>query len=94
MIPAIDHSLISPNGRMSKRAREAAIKREAERLFPKGFFDAPKKTEQEIAKDKAETLRRAAANLRDLAKRGMQTRKFTREAEQLEKEADGLCIIP
>lgn len=88
--PSIDHTLLSPSGRASKRARDAALKREAARLFPPGYFDAPTKSAQQIASEKAATLRRSAANLRDLAARGMSARKFLREAAKLEARADEL----
>lgn len=39
--PSIDHSLLSPSGKMSKRARRAAMDREREKLFPPGFWDEP-----------------------------------------------------
>lgn len=39
MRPTIDDSLLSPSGRMSKRAREAAMKREAKRIIQPGTFD-------------------------------------------------------
>lgn len=85
--PSIDHSILSPSGRCSKRAREAALKREAARLFPKGYFNEPPKSDRQIAQDRAATLRRSAENLRSLAARGMTPRKFIREAEKLEAEA-------
>lgn len=88
MFSSIDHSLLSPNGRMSRRSRDAAMKREAARLFPPGFFDPPNKTPEEIKNDKIERCLRHAKMLRDLANRGMNTRKFTREAEKSEKEAE------
>ena len=85
--PSIDHTLLSPSGRVSKRARAAALKREHDRLFPPGFWDEPPKTQQQIAQDKVASLRRSAKNLRDLAERGMSTRKFTKEADKQEAEA-------
>ena len=85
--PCIDHTILSPNGRVSKRAREAALKREHDRLFPPGFWDAPEKSEAERAAEKRERLLRSAANLRELADRGMSPRKFRKEAEKLEAEA-------
>lgn len=85
--PSIDHTLLSPSGTASKRAREAALKREHDRLFPAGYWDAPEKPPEMIAAEKAATLRRSAANLRELAERGMSTRKFLREAAQLEAQA-------
>lgn len=87
MFHSIDHSLLSPNGHMSKRARGVAIAREAAKLFPVGFWDAPVKTDAEKAQEKVLTLRRAAQNLRDLAARGMSARKFMKAAEKMEAEA-------
>ena len=88
MIPCIDHSILSPSGRVSKRSREAAMKREAAKLFPPGFWDAPKKTDLEIRKQKSLSLRRSASNLRELAERGMSTGKFLKEAKRLEAWAE------
>lgn len=90
MRPSIDHTLLSPSGRVSKRARAAALKREHDRLFPPGYWDAPEPTEAEQRAALALTLRRSAANLRDLAARGMSTRKFTRAADAIEAEAAAL----
>lgn len=88
--PSIDHSLLSPSGRCSKRARNAAMKREAAKLFPPGFWDKPTPTPEEQAKKKAENLRHTAQILRDLAERGMNTRKYAREAAKLDAQADAL----
>lgn len=90
MRPSIDHSLLSPSGHQSRRARKAAMKQEAAKLFPPGYFDAPTPTPAEQARQQAESLRRTAQNLRDLAARGMRRRKFAREAERLEAEADAI----
>ena len=87
MRPSIDHTLLSPSGRCSKRARDAAMKREAARLFPPGYWDAPPKTQEQIAKEKADGLRLAAKTLRDLAARGMNRHRYTHEAAKLETEA-------
>jgi hypothetical protein len=88
--PAIDHTILSPSGRVSKRARDAALKREAARLFPPGFWNQPEKSAAELRSAKAESLRRSAANLRELAARGMSAKKFTREAARMEAEAAAL----
>lgn len=42
---------------------------------------------KEIRAEKIKTLRATAANLRDLAARGMSSRKFQKEADRLEEEA-------
>lgn len=86
--PTIDHSVLSPSGRVSKRAREAAMKREAEILFPPGYWTAPEKTADEIAQENIARLLRAAHNLRGLAARGMSPRKHLKAAEEMEAEAD------
>jgi len=87
MIPSIDHSLLSPSGRMSKAARARALKREAARLFPPGFWDVAPPTAAELAAQKVIALRRHAKTLRDLAARGMSRRRFLREAAELDAEA-------
>lgn len=88
--PTVDHSVLSPSGRTSKRAREAAIKRTAEKLFPPGYWEGLKPGEQDKRLAEAKRLRLAAANLRGLAERGMSPKKFAREAARMESEADEL----
>jgi len=74
-------ALSSPNGRMSRRARRAAQKRLAEELFGNMRRAAPvQPTEREV-------LLRRAAQLRELAARGMGVKKHIKEAIGLEKEA-------
>ena len=85
--PTIDHSLLSPSGRMSKRARSAAMKREAARLFPPGYWDPPPQSAGDKAAAQAAVLLRTAAQLRELAARGMQPRKYVKAAERLERQA-------
>ena len=79
----IDHGILSPSGKVSKRARKAALKRCAKELFPDDFVwpSTPQPT-------KRERLLRQAAELRALANRGMNTRKYNKEADKLEKEAN------
>lgn len=70
----------SPNGRMSKRAQREASARLSLMLFgPEGL--QRERTPQPTQKEKH---LQQAARLRELAVRGMQRRKFTREAEKLE----------
>lgn len=88
--PEIDHGLLSPSGHVSKSARAAAMKRETDRLFPLGFWDKPQLTPEEHAQQEVCRLLRTAKDLRELAARGMSQRKFTRTAEKLEKQAEGL----
>jgi len=85
--PAIDHTILSPSGKVSRRAREQALRREHDRLFPPGFWTPTEPDEAKKRADRAATLRRSAQNLRDLAARGMSPRKFAREADSLEQEA-------
>ena len=92
--PAIDHSLLSPSGKMSKRGRAAALAREAARLFPPGYWDEPEPTAEAIRQADILRLRRHAATLRELAQRGMSVRKHTRAAEALEREAAALEATP
>lgn len=82
--PGIDHGLLSPSGRMSKAARKAAMAREAERLFPPGFWDDVRCVPQPTDK---EYLLRNATQMRDLAERGIGPRKHMKEALRLEAEA-------
>ena len=79
MRPSIDHSLLSPSGRVSKRARKAALERTRRELFGDGLpFPTCKQP------SKAERLLREAATLRDLADRGMRPRAHRKEADKLE----------
>ena len=80
--PAIDHSLLSPSGHMSKRAREAALEREARRIF-EGVNLQPRTPQP----TEASRLRHYAAELRALADRGMNTRKYRRLADGAEQQA-------
>jgi hypothetical protein len=88
MIDAI--ALSSPSGRMSKRARKAAEERLSIELF-----GTPKVTlanlkgplPQQTQAQKRERLLQRAAELRELAGRGMHPRSYVKEAEKLEAEA-------
>ena len=76
-------ALSSPSGRLSKRAKDKAVKRLALALFgPTGLQRpaVPQPTERE-------RLLRQAAQLRELAARGMNRKKFIKEAERLEQQA-------
>lgn len=82
-------AISSPNGRMSKRSKEAFLKILRERLFPPGedIFSNVRDP-----KPPAQRLREQAARLRELADRGMSTKKFNREADRLEREAAALAV--
>ena len=75
-------ALSSPSGAMSGHAREAANERLRRALFGDGL---PYPTCQQPTK--AEALLRHAAELRELAARGIRPRAYIREAERLEAEA-------
>lgn len=76
-------ALSSPSGRMSKRARTAALKRLHDELFgPEGLQPAPVPQPSE-----REALLRQAGELRELAARGMKPRAYLRRAIALEARA-------
>ena len=83
--PSIDHSLISPNGRISKRARKAAMVREYKKLFPEGL-PAPTCAQP----SERERLLREANELDALANRGMRVRRFRKQAVELRARAEAL----
>lgn len=76
-------ALSSPSGRMSKRALVAAQKKLSLDLFGPNGLERPK-CKQPTEK---ESLLRHAAQLRDLAARGMRPRAFTKDAAMLEAKA-------
>src|SRR4051812_20585895 len=80
-------ALSSPNGRMSKRAKEEAVKRLGKALFGDGSC-FKNETAQPSARDR---LLAQAARLRELAERGMSTKRFNKEAARLEAEAGALA---
>ncbi len=85
IIPAIDHGILSPSGTVSKRARKAAQERARRELFGDGL-DRPRASQP----TEVERMLHAAAELRELAARGLHPRKFIREAERLERLARGM----
>lgn len=84
--PCIDHSLLSPNGHISKRARKAAMQRECAKLFPPGFWDKPEPSGTDITTRERERALRRAMLLREMAARGMHPRKYAKEADRLESD--------
>lgn len=79
--PVVDHGPLSPSGKVADRSREVAIERTRETLFGKEGLPGPELPQQ--PSERASDLRRAT-ELRDLAKRGQQTKKYLAEAERLE----------
>jgi hypothetical protein len=73
-------ALSSPNGRMSKRAKEAAQKRLGDALFGDYALTSLPPQPSEIVK-----LEREAKQCRDLAARGMRPRAFIKQAEWCER---------
>lgn len=90
-IPSIDHSILSPNGRVSKRSREAAMERVRKELF--ADIEDPQIFKPPTNAEKALSLRRTAENLRQLAARGMKPKAYVKAAAKLETEADVLDNI-
>jgi hypothetical protein len=81
--PGLDHSLLSPSGKVSSRARQAALRRAVVDIFgPEGLQPASVSQPSE-----RETLVRQARELRDLAARGMSPRKCRKQAALLEARA-------
>lgn len=78
-------ALSSPSGRMSKRARTAAQKRLSMALFGPGGLQPPAGLPPQPTKH--ECLLREAAQLRELASRGMRPRAFIRQAIECERLA-------
>ena len=76
-------AMSSPSGRMSRRAKEAATKRLSVALFGEAGLQR-EQTPQPSERDK---LLSQAARLRELAERGMNTKRYMREAGRLEAKA-------
>lgn len=91
MWPSIDHSLISPSGRMSKRARAAAQKENARLLFGDTGLQRPGLPPQPTERER---LLREARQCRELAARGMRPRAFVKQAEWCEARAAALEPTP
>ena len=79
----IDHGILSSSGRVSRRSEKLAKIRNYALLFPDGF-PAPQAPAQ---LDEVVILRQQAAELRDLADRGMSPRKHRVAADRLEARA-------
>lgn len=86
----LDHSFLSPNGRVSKRARAAAEKVMHARMAAE--IKPPTEAERMAAEratraQEARSKRSLAATIRHLAAAGSKPRKYTAEAMKLENEA-------
>ena len=84
--PMIDQGIISPSGRVSAQSRAAALERTRVELFGKEGLARPTVAQP----NQKEILLKQAAELRDLAARGMSTSKYNKEAARLEAEAQTL----
>jgi len=80
MRPSIDHGMLSPSGKASKRGWEALQEREAKRL--KAAFNAYSPQVEEIPPSKAIKPLRQASLLIKLANSGMATKKYTKAANK------------
>ena len=79
-------AISSPNGKISKRAKKKAIDRLSVALFGENGLSFPTCEQPE----KKERLLRQAQELRNLASRGMNVKKYTKQAEKLELQASKL----
>ncbi len=82
--PSIDHGILSPSGKMSKRVRENYLERFRVELFGEKGMPSPGLPEQPSKRDR---LLREATELRALAARGMKPRAYIKKAMELEAEA-------
>ena len=79
----MDHSVLSPSGRVSKRAEKAAKERVRRELFGDGLaFPSCQQP------SKRESLLRQSQDLRELAARGLKPRAHIKLAAALENEAN------
>lgn len=76
-------ALSSPSGRISGRAKTAALSRLSTELFGKGGLQRAEPKQE----NKRENLLRNAKQLRDFAARGMNAKKYTKTAEMYERQA-------
>ena len=83
----IDHSILSPSGRVSKAAEKRAKARAALELFPPGYWDPPQQTAEEQLKAQCLALHRTDESLRHLAESRLKPRAYLRRARQLEEQA-------
>lgn len=101
--PLMSEGGLSPAqlGRMSKRQREQYSTRAQRRMIVEAqirdlsrsdevIANEERENEEKARQEQIERLRRSAKNLRDLAALGMSTRKFSRAAEKIEAEIEGL----
>ncbi len=86
MWQSIDHSILSPSGHISKRAKKQYMDKFANELFGNGGRELLKPTCKQPTEK--ESLLRQAETLRDLAKRGMKPRAYLKQAIELENQAN------
>jgi len=82
--PTIDHSFLSPSGRISKRARAAEMNRVFGGANLIAADDLHRARLVAIQPTEIVRLRRDAARLRQLAAGGMKPRAFTKQADAIE----------
>lgn len=92
--PSIDHGLLSPSGRASKRSRQYLLDDYKRRCNEYDAIHYPPPSEEEAARKatraKITELRRHAAELRQWATLGIHPRSYPKEAAKREAQADEL----
>lgn len=95
MRPSIDHSILSPSGRVSKRARRDAIKRARKELFPDGFWDPPEGEKERTERaGRIAQLERKVQDYQHFIKQGFRPRVHKRELVKVLKELKELKACP
>jgi hypothetical protein len=89
---AINQSVLSPSGRVSKRAEAAAKERIRQELFSPQGLEQP--TQAAVQPSDIQALRAQAQQLRDLAARGMKPKAYAAKAAELEAQAARLEAEP
>ena len=92
--PPIDHGLLSPSGRISKRSRAAALKRYQAGVSEWWDKEYPPPTAEERAKNNQlaliESLTRHAERLEEFARQGYRTRYHNKHAAKARQEIEDL----
>jgi hypothetical protein len=83
--PSVDHSILSPNGSVSGRAREAALERTRVALFGEKGLERPKVAQPGDVERASAELKQ----LRDLKARGMSVPGYRKRTAELEKVVTG-----
>lgn len=87
--PSVDHTFLSPSGKVSKRARRAAEKITRDLLFPPGYWDVP-----EIEVSEREKLEKEIKYFREYSGRGIPPRRAEKEIAKLQAKLNALRGTP